>query len=235
MKEKLFWEKFWARVDTSGGPNACWIWKGSRKGGKDKNGRDYGYVWKARGDGSKRKVLAHRLAWEWYNEESAGKFDVLHKCDNPPCVNWRHLFLGTQGDNNRDMYRKGRGPVGERSGQAKLTANQVKEIQKLLCAGIWVADIARHYKVHHATIDGIKNGSQWKSLGVVKVRKRKAGPGVKCSVTESSPLRSCGLKAAVKVTFEGGGVQYLCSGHGLPFMLSPNSALGRGFAKAEAV
>lgn len=221
MKEETFWKKFWDRVDDSAGPTKCWIWKGSKKEG------GYGYVWKARGDRSKRKVLAHRLGYEWhYGEGSANGFLVMHKCDNPPCVNWRHLVKGTKADNSKDMWKKGRGAIGEKSGQAKLTVTQVKTIHRLLRSGIWVADIARHFGIGYETVNRIAKGKQWRSVGVVKIKERKRGRGLFCLMVEGEPPKQCLRKAAVKVVGEKE-VRYFCSSHGLPIVLS-------GEGKAEA-
>lgn len=76
---------------------ACWPWEG----GRDK--KDYGVIWR-RG----RHVFAHRHAWAmWFGSIPEG-LCVLHKCDNPPCVNPWHLFLGTRTDNVHDCIAKGR-------------------------------------------------------------------------------------------------------------------------------
>lgn len=74
------------------GPSECWEWSGSR----DRKG--YGF-----GDGGR----AHRLAWEWENGPVPAGLMVLHRCDNPPCCNPKHLFVGTALDNARDALAKG--------------------------------------------------------------------------------------------------------------------------------
>ena len=89
-------ERFDAKVSpepTSG----CHLWTGGIFGS------GYGAVW----DGG-RHLGAHRLAWELARGPVPAGLCVLHRCDNPPCVNPSHLFLGTKGDNNRDKISKGR-------------------------------------------------------------------------------------------------------------------------------
>lgn len=87
--------KFWQKVTKT---NSCWLWTGA----KSHNG--YGRF------SHKGKVKqAHRVAWEIQNgrEFPAGKL-ACHVCDNPPCVNPAHLFVGTTKDNMRDASLKGR-------------------------------------------------------------------------------------------------------------------------------
>lgn len=82
---------------------SCWVWTGGlARGG-------YGiFMLKSIGIGKKKFKRAHRYSWEIHFGEIPNQLLVLHKCDNPPCVNPDHLFLGTQTDNVRDLVQKGR-------------------------------------------------------------------------------------------------------------------------------
>lgn len=95
-------QRFWSKVNKSG---ECWKWTA----GKTIDG--YGRV---RCNG--RLWLAHRVSWSIANNAIPDGVCVLHRCDNPPCCNPDHLFLGTRLDNNADKTRKGRQAFGERSG-----------------------------------------------------------------------------------------------------------------------
>lgn len=89
-------DRFWEKVDKSGGPDACWPWLG----GQYPSG--YGKIRGSDGE----YLLAHRVAWTLANGPT--ELDVLHRCDNPPCCNEAHLFDGTQAENFDDMRGKGR-------------------------------------------------------------------------------------------------------------------------------
>jgi len=89
-------DRFWSKVQKT---ENCWLWMGARtklgygqRGGR-KTGRRY----------------THRLSWEMRFGPIPEGLCVLHHCDNPPCVNPDHLFLGTKKDNTQDMIAKGRG------------------------------------------------------------------------------------------------------------------------------
>ena len=83
------------------GANGCLEWQGFR----DKDG--YGQI--SKGKEGEGLLITHRVAWEAAFGPIPDGMSVLHKCDNPPCCNEEHLFLGTQGDNMADMKAKGRG------------------------------------------------------------------------------------------------------------------------------
>lgn len=84
----------------------CLEWQGY----KDKDG--YGRV-----RISGKKIGVHRLAYKQHFGEIPEMLHVLHRCDNPPCGEYSHLFTGTQADNVRDMITKGRHPIGARNGK----------------------------------------------------------------------------------------------------------------------
>ncbi len=90
-RNKLFWDK----VEII---NGCWLWMASRRSPKG-----YGQVVRYG-----KPQSAHRVSWELANGPIPKGLCVLHKCDNPPCVNPSHLFLGTPKDNADDSIRKGR-------------------------------------------------------------------------------------------------------------------------------
>jgi hypothetical protein len=92
-------DRLWAQCQPAG---ECWVWTGHR------SPKGYG-VFGIR----QRKFFAQRIAYQVSTLTPAipGHLRVLHHCDNPPCINPMHLFLGTPKDNMDDMHRKGRHPV----------------------------------------------------------------------------------------------------------------------------
>lgn len=157
-------EAFWSRVNKAA-PNGCWEYTGFRKWD--------GYGWLSRKiEGRKsRYITAHRYAWTLLRGQVPEGMQVLHRCDNPPCCNPDHLFLGTRDDNMADMWRKGRNPRGERSRHAKLTEAQAKAIldnppswPNKPHGGGGIHELADKYGVGYACIASLVAGRTWKHL-----------------------------------------------------------------------
>jgi len=111
----------------------------------------------------KRSWLAHRYAWFKANGPIPEGMHVLHKCDNPPCVNINHLFLGTNADNVADKIAKGRGAKvqGSQQGNAKLTETDIPRIHYMLGMGYMQSEIARLFGVNRSTIYKIHSRKSW--------------------------------------------------------------------------
>ncbi len=107
---------------------------------------------------------SHRLAWELLVGPIPEGMHVLHKCDNPPCCNPDHLFLGTPADNYADMAGKGRSNkgmsfnVGERHGNSKLMSHDIHDIKWLLSVGIVQRRVAEIFGLHENYVQKINTG-----------------------------------------------------------------------------
>lgn len=146
MRDKIL--KFAMPEPNSG----CWLWTGCL----DKNG--YGKV----SSGIRSKpVHAYRASYEEFVGPIPKGLCVLHKCDVRSCVNPDHLSIGTYRDNTQDMMRKGRGPIGERQGSAKLTAADVLYIRS---SSEGERLLAKRFSVSHATIYRARRGDCWSHL-----------------------------------------------------------------------
>lgn len=149
--------RFWAKVDKLG-EDECWPWKASL------TAAGYGQIQHPR---LGRPVVANRVSWELANGRVIPDgLMVCHRCDNPPCVNPKHLFLGTMLDNQRDSIAKGRHTapprfLGTKHHSAKLTDDQVAAIrtdrrpQRV---------IAKDYGLSQATVWAVRNWKTWTHL-----------------------------------------------------------------------
>lgn len=150
-------ERFWRMVTGTEDPDGCWLWTGNT------TPFGYGQLYFKR-PGHKGLVRrAHQVAW--YLQYGHLPTGVLrHKCDNPPCVNARHLAEGTQADNIHDMWDKERGnPThGEGHHTSKLKETEVLDIHSRPTESC--LKLAKEYGVTHQTILAIRHGRIWKRL-----------------------------------------------------------------------
>lgn len=145
--------RFWSHVNRAEA-EACWSYCGYVS---DRGYGVFGYT----SGGRSVRVRAHRLAWELSRGEIPDGLSVLHRCDNPRCVNPSHLFLGSQKDNMHDAVRKGRKRAW---GLQKLNAEQVHEIRRRCRRGERQRDVGRAFGVARNTVSQIVNRKTWAHL-----------------------------------------------------------------------
>src|SRR5258708_238256 len=144
-------DRFWPKVQMSEG---CWTWLAK----KSKDG--YGPIGRGGKDGE--IMRAHRASWEIHFGPIPEGMCVLHKCDNPTCVNPVHLFLGTNSDNVRDSIKKGRHKNPSHRKYRKLTADDAREIRatyRRYNRQVGGPALARKFGVDRYTIEVVVRGA----------------------------------------------------------------------------
>jgi hypothetical protein len=146
-------ERFFAKTAHNAG-TGCLEWTAS------KNGKGYGTFAIA----TSRPALAHRVAWALATG-AWPKDCLLHVCDNPACVEVRHLKEGSRADNNADMERKGRArktpSQGERNGLAKLTSEAVLTIRTSSASG---PSLAEQFGISRSLVSQVRKRLVWGHL-----------------------------------------------------------------------
>lgn len=163
-KAKPLEERFWSKVDKSGGPDACWPWTDKLL----KSG--YGKFFVARGQSP---AIASRLSLQMTGVDLTG-LEARHTCDNPPCVNPAHLEPGTHAQNMADMARRNRQRAirkGELHPEARLAAEQVVEMREQAARGAKLRALAEIYGIDESHVAKICRGEKWKSVGGPRSRK----------------------------------------------------------------
>lgn len=144
-------ENFWAGVDKRG-DNECWEWNRKR------SPKGYGEL-----DYHKKCWRAHRLAYALTYGEFDPKLYVCHRCDNPPCCNPKHLYLGTCRDNLIERNMKGRNvnQKGEAHSQAKYTEATVLKVRADYAKGVTLAKISELHNVKMRSVSDIVYRRRW--------------------------------------------------------------------------
>jgi hypothetical protein len=157
-------DRFWRFVKKAG-DDECWLWQGGT------NIRGYGRF--RRGRASEGMAGAHRFSYELHNGPAPSDRVVMHSCDNPQCVNPKHLSLGTHLDNSHDRSRKGRDAGlfvrGEDARRQKGAQHPSAKLTEADVLAIRTDDrthrqIASHYGVDRTLIGLIKRRKVWKHV-----------------------------------------------------------------------
>jgi hypothetical protein len=138
-------KRFWSKVQKTEG---CWTWTAY------KTEKGYGRLTRGRPS----PIGAHVVSWILHNGPIVNGLCVLHRCDNPTCVNPAHLWLGSRGDNNKDRNDKGRSADPY---NVKFTEKTVLEIRSLASIGLSSRQVGDRYAVHKSTIQRIWNRKTW--------------------------------------------------------------------------
>ena len=145
---------FWGNIAISANPEQCWEWQGFR------TPKGYG----RRGEAGKNRKwqFAHRLAYFLFYGIDPQDLCVLHKCDNPPCCNPHHLFLGSRGANAADRHQKGRSNnwTNHPHPNFKLLPSVVEAVGKMYDARVQQGLIAHH--LHLSTSSVARAVRRWK-------------------------------------------------------------------------
>lgn len=154
-------KRFWSKV-RRGAEYDCWEWEAARN--SDGYGNYTEYV-----GGKQTYKKAHRVSYEEAKGAIPKGMNILHSCDNPPCVNPRHLRAGTQVENILDMKRKGRAPSykAEKNPRTKLTWDDVRSIREGYKEGIVTRKtLGELYGITESSIGRILGHHTWKEEAI---------------------------------------------------------------------
>ena len=176
-------EQFWAYVNKDGPLHSklgtkCWLWMGHT------HAKGYGKL-----TFFNDTRAAHRMSWE-LTHGPPGQLFVCHHCDNRKCVNPEHLFLGTTDDNMADMVSKGRGALGDRNSQLKLSESEVQSILEGITQGKSQRALAKAFNCDKRTIKSIASGKTWRRLSQHLPKREAPAPAPRLSETRVRAILS---------------------------------------------
>lgn len=137
--------------------NGCWNWTGALKKGTHKYGRlktinpltDKSCM-----------MIASRASYLAYNGDLPPGMNILHLCDNPQCVNPKHLYAGTSLQNSKDIKSSNK----YKAINSKLTVQEVRIIKHRISLGVSFGFLSKEFNVSKSTIQSIKEGKTWKDV-----------------------------------------------------------------------
>lgn len=153
-RKEILLERFHSKYQVIS--SGCWVWTGATARAR----RGYGVIKLFYGVTER----AHRFSYRALVGPIPRGKHVCHRCDNPPCVNPEHLFLGTAKDNQGDCAKKGRRPRGETHPFAKLNDGSIKVIRRSIREGAPLKLIAGRFQVTRSTIEGVVRRKTWKHV-----------------------------------------------------------------------
>lgn len=139
-------EAFYACIDMTGGPDACWLWQGKTT---------------PSGYGTFHSKPAHRYMFEITYGPIPPKMCVCHSCDMPPCENPEHFFLGTTVDNTMDMVAKRRHIKIIITDDVRVAIKEAwrkRRMKNGRTACYQVQRIAKRFKISTSTLSAVVNG-----------------------------------------------------------------------------
>lgn len=147
-----FVKRFWEKVDKRS-DDECWNWKGLL------NTNGYPTI-----SICNRYWLAHRMSYLIHYGKISPDLYIMHKCDNPKCVNPNHLIEGTPKQNTNDAISKHRMLIGEKNGMSKLSESDVIRIRALRNEGSTLSSLAKQYGVYSSCICKVCRKTHWKHI-----------------------------------------------------------------------
>lgn len=157
MSTKSLQDRFWAKVDRSGGPDACWPWLGA------KNTDGYGQI-----NVNGKRVSAHRLAYKLATGKSLGALHGRHKCNHRWCANPAHIEPGTISENARDRAAAGV------SNKRALTPELVAQLRQAYANGEQLVELTRRAGISRISVYRMLKGVTYRDQLVAPAGERVA-------------------------------------------------------------
>lgn len=153
-------QRFYKRVNV-GFPDDCWEWTGTFFSMKHKD-LPYGQFWWGTINGKDKTISAHRAAYILECGAIPEGLQILHKCNNSKCVNYRHLYAGTHENNMRDRDASGRTSKWDKRYNFIRTDDLCQKVKDMLSQKVKISDICEALSIGRSTVYRIKCPERYK-------------------------------------------------------------------------